>query len=492
MPLRADFQGFIERTGDKTIPATIGKKEANGTYTIPVPGNRGFIFVTYAGSSGFGGTFGVARGFQGGTPGMPVQLKVRNGIGEIVNADYDQLPTYAPGTNLLPSMIPQHSHAIGSGMIDPVEGLRFLPGLVHPIRVAGVFGLTVKIESFFYKYNGDLQYFADQLFDLTSYVPGTANKKAWVIVEIDPTDNTPTAQTLTEFALPVTMTPSMMNDTTFGGNIPVGAVVLTNGQTTINNLKDFADVRTYPSAVEPTITEKAVSFQSPTGSSGTFWDLGYYDFFNGNNDFSPVINFGTANLARGAHVLIVTGASTSDVLTIRVTGQSITDAGVDTPTDTEDIVIPNGTAADSYYETSKKFNGLVTIVVVSGTPVQCNYGWVKYWDNANTDFTVIGIDITWRGGANDSSADIGLYHHKSTGWTYNAGAEPTPPTPIGTMAVDNSPNDEIGNGVNGAWKRTNFDTDIDGSASEGILVGFTTSVNKSIETAGGHVRIRTR
>lgn len=41
------------------------------------------------------------------------------------------------------------------------------------------------------------------------------------------------------------MTPSMISDTSFAGLIPLGAVVLTNGQTAINNLKDFSDARPY-------------------------------------------------------------------------------------------------------------------------------------------------------------------------------------------------------------------------------------------------------
>lgn len=239
-------------------------------------------------------------------------------------------------------------------------------------------------------------------------------------------------------------------------------------------------------------SEKAVSFASPPGTTGTFWDLGYYDFFSGNNDFDPSANFGTANLARGAHVLFVNATVPGDEITIRVTGQSITDAGVDTLGDTEDVVIPASSDANSYFETSKKFNGEVAIETISGTPIQFNYGWCKYWDNANRDFMVVGVDIKWRGGANDSNADISLYHHKATGWTYNAGAEPTPPTALATMAADNAPNNRIGNGVPGAWKRTNLATNVNGQGSEGVVLGFTTAVNKSIESADGHVRIRTR
>lgn len=218
---------------------------------------------------------------------------------------------------------------------------------------------------------------------------------------------------------------------------------------------------TSPSAIEQS---KIWGFQT---NQTTQYAGGFYDFFSGNDDFSPSIVFGTANVSKAAHLSVITGAVTVDQLTIRVTGTSITDNGVQTGSDTEDIVIPNTTAANSYYETSKKWNGQLTIEAISGTAIQCNYGWSKYHDVNNRNFTVTGIETTWESDSTDSSSNIQLIHHKSTGWTYNAGSTPTPPLLV-ARNTDHAGNikHEIGSG---AWKRSNLSTIVLGSASEGVL-----------------------
>ena len=230
-----------------------------------------------------------------------------------------------------------------------------------------------------------------------------------------------------------------------------------------------------------TRSEKSWTFTSPAGSSGVFYFGEYYDFASSDNDFSPSITWGTASVSYAAHFLVVLGATTVDELTITVTGTSITDLGVRTTSDTENIVIPNGTAANAYYETSKKWLGQVTVEATAGTAKTCNYGWSKYWDNSNTDFTVKAIESVWLAGANDTGINIELIHHKDTGWTFNAAAEPTPPTALASLVGDHSTDDQTVNGEYGAWKRTNLDTDIAGSQSEGVILKVTTTANKSFE-----------
>lgn len=227
-------------------------------------------------------------------------------------------------------------------------------------------------------------------------------------------------------------------------------------------------------------SDKFWSFSSPSGSSGTFYWGGYYKHSGTANDFSGGPTFGTANTSYAAHFFVVLGAVTVDELTLTVTGTSITDAGVRTASDTENIVIPSGTAADAYYETPKKWNGAVTITVASGTAKTCDYGLAKYWDSNNTDFTVKGLEVTWLGGANDTAPDIQLCHHKTTGWTYT-GSGATPPTALASMATDHGTEKQVRNNEDGAWKRTNLDTMVEGSASEGVLWAVTTTANKAFE-----------
>jgi hypothetical protein len=226
-------------------------------------------------------------------------------------------------------------------------------------------------------------------------------------------------------------------------------------------------------------SDKAWSFNSPAGASGTFYAGGFYEFSSTVDNFNPSINFGTANNSKAAHFMIVLGEQTVDELTIRVTGTSITDTAVRTTSDTQDIVIPSGTPVDTYYETSKKWLGQVAIVVVSGTAKNCNYGFCKYWDNNNVDFTVLGLEVTWLAGASDANPNILLYHHKTTGWTYNALAAPTPPTALAAMATDHVTEKVLTNGEAGAWKRTDLTQVVTGSQSEGIIWSYVTTANKA-------------
>jgi hypothetical protein len=224
------------------------------------------------------------------------------------------------------------------------------------------------------------------------------------------------------------------------------------------------------------------SFDSPAGTSGVFYSNGYYDFFTGNSDFVVAQNFGTANVAYAAHLLLVSSAQPGSDSIIRVSGTSITDAGVRTPADTEDVTFLDTEGANTYHETDKKWIGQVTITFISGdNTVNYNYGWSKYWDNNNNDFIVKGIEVTGRAGANDSAPNFELIHHKATGWTYNAGAEPTPPTAVADMNTDHGTESELVNGEPFAWKRDNLNEAVKGGNGEGIIFKYTTTANRAVD-----------
>lgn len=226
-------------------------------------------------------------------------------------------------------------------------------------------------------------------------------------------------------------------------------------------------------------SSKFWAFDSPSGSSGTFYFGGFYKWHTA--AFTPIVggtNVGTANSSYAAHAVLIDGAAGLGQ-TVSVSGTSINDSGTRTTLDTESITT-DGTA-NKYYETSKKWIGQVSYKFVSGSAVTINAGFAKYWDFGNTDFTVKGLEATWLGGANDTSADIELIHHKDTGWTYGAGGTPTLPTAIASMATDHSTEGDVKNNENGAWKRTNLSTTVLGSSSEGILFEVTTTSNKAFE-----------
>lgn len=238
-------------------------------------------------------------------------------------------------------------------------------------------------------------------------------------------------------------------------------------------------------------SEKTWAWKSPAGSSGVDYVGGFYDFHSGNSDFTAQQSHGSANLASGAHLFVVLGAATGDELTIQVRGTSVTDAGVRTGSDTEDIVIPNGASLNDYFETSKKWIGAVTIDHVSGTAEECNWGFAKYWDNNNNDFMVTGFEATFLGGGNDSAPDILIRHHKVTGWTYAVGSVPVPPAAIADLQSDYGPEYEIADGEQGAWKRDNLFTEVLGEGSEGTMIEIVTTANRTFEFGNFMLRIRT-
>ena len=238
-------------------------------------------------------------------------------------------------------------------------------------------------------------------------------------------------------------------------------------------------------------TEKTWAFKSRDGNTGTSYVGGFYMFGSTDNDFNPSTTLGTANAAYGAHAFLVQaagGGGGTDTV-IRVTGTSITDAGVRTTSDTQDLTVDDAGAAGTYYETSKKWIGLVTIAKISGPDLLCNYGFCKYWDSNNTDFTITGFEATWLGAANDSSPDIELLHHKTTGWTYNAGSTPTPPTAIASMATDYVTEIQIRTDEEGAWKRANLSQAIAGSGSEGTIICITTTSNRAYAIGNFMMRV---
>jgi hypothetical protein len=110
--------------------------------------------------------------------------------------------------------------------------------------------------------------------------------------------------------------------------------------------------------------------------------------------------------------------------------------------------------------------------VVAVSLKNCNYGWSKYFDLQNQDFTVVGLECLWESDSTDSSSNIELRHHTSTGWTFNGGAAPTPPTPVAARATDYGTENtqEVGQG---AWKRANLSLSVNGADSEGIMFEIT-------------------
>ncbi len=242
-------------------------------------------------------------------------------------------------------------------------------------------------------------------------------------------------------------------------------------------------------------SEKTWAFMSRDAASGTNYIGGFYNFGAAADDFNPAKTHGTANSSYAAHLFLVQangdGLGTDTV--VRVTGTSITDGGVRVTSDTQDLTVSNANDAEgTYYETSKKWIGQVSISVVSGPDLLCNYGLCKYWDNHNFNFQVIGFEATWLGAQNDATPNILLRHHKATGWAYNVGAAPTPPASIADMNTDHDTEIQIRANEEGAWKRDNFNVDVAGGNGEGTIIELLTSANRTYAIGNFLMRIRDR
>lgn len=248
------------------------------------------------------------------------------------------------------------------------------------------------------------------------------------------------------------------------------------------------------------LANKSYSFTSNGIGAGVYYLGGFYDSptTDANLDQgSLTIAHGDANNPYAGHAFIVAGgAGSTDAgqVGLRIRGVSITDLG--TLTDPDTIVITDDIttlSTDDYLETPEKWIGTGTFELyeVSGSPVNYsldfNYGYAKYEDLINRDFTVNSIEAVGLAGATDASFDISLLHHTSANWTYAASGFVPGNGEIASFSGVMAPYDNITNGEQYAWKLLNLDTFIDGDAEEGIIVKITTGTNNSVQSMDVHI-----
>ena len=271
-----------------------------------------------------------------------------------------------------------------------------------------------------------------------------------------------------------------------------GDVLTSNGAGTTPTFQTPADI-SIPSY-------KSYSFKSRTTSNGVNYLAGFYEAPTADTTLSNASltqTLGTALNPYAAHVFAVTGAAGttdgSDMI-ITVSGTSITDAGVRTGTDSE-VLIADCTAAatDQYFETTKKWVGIVTLTITSTAgstfTIDLNYGLAKYEDFGNLDFTMTDFEAVGQAQATDTGFDISLLKHSSTGWTYSAAAFAPGSTPIAAMTTVHGTESDLTANKYFAFKRTGLTTAITGTAAEGVIVRVTTSVNNSIAYMDSHIGV---
>jgi hypothetical protein len=243
------------------------------------------------------------------------------------------------------------------------------------------------------------------------------------------------------------------------------------------------------------------SFSLQTDASGSDYIAGFYDFDNADANLtqaSLTVTYGSSTNPYAAHASIVAGgAGTVDtgVVGLRVTGTSIDDDGVRTPADSETIVGDITALSLNQYVEGKKWIGAVTfeLFVVSGAPttysLDFNYGFAKYEDFGNNDFTVEHFEVVGRAGGNDSNFGVTLFLHGTAGWTYAATGFTPGGTALADLGTDHVTEDDLNNGEYFAYKRSNLNTLVNGADSQGIVICAATSVGQAVEYMDAHVGV---
>lgn len=279
------------------------------------------------------------------------------------------------------------------------------------------------------------------------------------------------------------------------GAILRGWIALKQGATALNDNTQalFKEARSIGDQPAKGTVGTTLSYRNYTvadiGSSGIHYYAGFYQApaaavtLTIGGTVTQV--YGTANIALGAHAFCVASGAGGTDLVLTVSGTSITEEGVRTPGDSEILVADTDQATtNQYFETSKFWLGQITYTL-TGTAgsFTFNYGFAKYDDFSNRDFTITDFQVIGQGAASETALDIQLLHHKFTGWTYSAGAFVPGTGFVVSLANDYSTDDNLANNISFAYKRTNLSTFVNGAASEGLLVKFSTATNNSISSA---------
>ena len=252
------------------------------------------------------------------------------------------------------------------------------------------------------------------------------------------------------------------------------------------------------------VESKSFNFSSPSGSSGTFYSGGYYNWTATNatlNQGALTVTHSAANSPSACHIGIVAGGVgvvDFGVVKLTVAGTTIDDEGNRSASQTVTIVADITTLSlDQYVETTEKWIGQVTIAlaVASGTPINFNlnfnYGCSKYEDFGNQAFTINTLECVGRAGANDVGFNLRLFHHSSTGWTYAAAGFVPGGAVLANMNTDYSTERNLASGESFAYKRIDLNTDILGDDSGGLVLEVVTSANKAVESMDVHFGVHT-
>lgn len=283
---------------------------------------------------------------------------------------------------------------------------------------------------------------------------------------------------------------------TIGGDTTL--VMGTPGDAITIMKKDALDWRVVQKAVAGTADINWIPYNAGVGTvAGTpyYAGGGYYHFDAGDMNLtqaSASAGHGSANEGSGAHAAFIFGAYAaaggSGAAFLQVSGISITDEGV-VAGETETLISDLSTASlDDYYETTAKWNGVVTYILrCTGGCTQTTYavdgniGHSKYADFGKRDFTLRTVEVIGEADSNDSGFDICVKKHDGSGWTYHATTFSPGNGDIVCWKTDD-PNVVLISGREFSWDRNISPVEfISGSTNEGLLVEVTNGTNNSVD-----------
>lgn len=187
--IRKELANFIFRSTDyRGRPAKVGT--ADGKLFATSEGGTEYqdrIWATYTDDASKLTETVVNRGGVPPVPEMPIVIQdIRGTPTAVIDFHSLLMGTYSNNGTSYP--IQSHQHYLEGPNPDMVEGLRFLPGVVHP---SSPLALTVYIEPVFYRYNGTMKAWGGGTSgSLSSYVPVVDDGRIhFVIIALDRSDN---------------------------------------------------------------------------------------------------------------------------------------------------------------------------------------------------------------------------------------------------------------------------------------------------------------
>lgn len=209
---------------ESEITGRLGKPLGSGLFEIDADGELGHVYIETE--------TGVVKALNTGIPRLarfPVRMS-RNPDGVLLaKPDWMAALKFLGDTaQTISAFVPPHTHRLGSGLDDDVEGLRLIPG-----RVRAYIGMEIYIDPFPYRYNGVEMEWLGGTLDLTPYQGTTAGTWRFVKVGIEPVSNTPIGVAGSDFLQTVPLDRAFLDEISFIGYIPCGAVRVKESDTEI-------------------------------------------------------------------------------------------------------------------------------------------------------------------------------------------------------------------------------------------------------------------